>query len=446
VATRKLFANPRAAASLLDSMDRRSLPALLGAFLGTVLALVAFHWAENPGVWPRSDQSEAVAEVREVMRIVHKEHVDAGRVSYQQLARNALHGMVESLDPHSEFLEAGAFGALQDEMRSEFGGIGLQVELRDSHVTVIVPLAGTPSDRAGLRRGDRILRIDGQLLEKPELEDVVSRLRGQPATRVAIGWVRPPETNERQTTLVRETIRTESVAAAEVLSGNIGYIRISQFSERTGEEFIQALNTLAAQGVAGLILDLRNNPGGLLEAAVEVSEPFFRKGELIVTTEGRQAADREELRAENDQEPVRVPIAVLVNQGSASAAEIVAGALKDTGRAVVVGERSFGKGSVQSVLPLRGGDGLRLTTARYLTPSGRTLHKQGVEPQVEVVASEDEDDNIRLQQSRPDIRTDEEFLARFGMTRLPDHQLGAALEVVNGLVVLAERRTSALSP
>ncbi|WP_404425937.1 S41 family peptidase [Nibricoccus sp. IMCC34717] len=424
-------------------MDRRSLHVLLGAFLGTVLALVAVHWAENPGVWPRSEQSEALAELREVMRLVHEQHVDAGRVGYRELARGALHGMVESLDPHSEFLEAGAFADLQDEMRSEFGGIGLQVELREGHVVVIVPLAGTPSDRAGLRRGDRIVRIDGQFLEKPDLDDVVARLRGKPTTRVTVGWVRPPETVERQTTLVRETIRTESVAAAEVLSGNIGYIRISQFSEHTGEEFIKALNTLAGHGVAGLILDLRNNPGGLLEAAVEVSEPFFRKGELIVTTEGRQAKDREELRAENDQEPVRVPIAVLVNQSSASAAEIVAGALKDTGRAVIVGERSFGKGSVQSILQLSTGDGLRLTTARYLTPSGRTLHKLGVEPQVEVVASEDEDDNIRLQQSRPDIKTDEDFLARFGMKRLPDRQLGAALEVVNGLIVLAERHIAA---
>ncbi|MDX2186972.1 MAG: S41 family peptidase [Opitutaceae bacterium] len=426
-------------ASMVVFMLRRALPIFLGVFLGTGLALMAVRLAENPGAWPKSEQSEAVAEFREVLRLVHEQHVEAGKVGYRDLARSALEGMVEKLDPHSEFLDAGAFGDLQDDIRSEFGGVGLQVEMRDGGVVVVVPLAGTPSDRAGLKTGDRLVRIDGKPIEKPDLDDVVSKLRGTPSTSVRLGWIRPPETSEREVTLIREKIRMESVAKVEVLSGNVGYVRITQFSERTGEEFVRALNTLAGHGVSGLIVDLRNNPGGLLDAAVEVAEPFFRKGDLIVTTEGRQARDREELRAQNEQDPIRVPLVVLINQSSASAAEIVAGALRDTGRAVVVGERSYGKGSVQSIIGLRNGDGLRLTTARYLTPSGKTIHKQGVEPHVEVVMSEDEDDNIRLQHSRPDMATDEQFKARFGMSRLPDRQLAAALDVVTGLITLAER-------
>jgi len=229
------------------------------------------------------------------------------------------------------------------------------------------------------------------------------------------------------------------VRDVRVMADGIGYIQLSEFSEHTTEEFDRALDSLLKQEVTSLVLDLRNNPGGLLDAAVEVAEPFFRKGELIVYTQGRRPKDREDFRAETDGEPLTLTMAVLINAGSASAAEIVAGALKDTGRAVIVGERSFGKGSVQSIFKLKNGEGLRLTTARYYTPSGVTIHEKGIEPQIEVVMTPEEDDQLRLQRSRSDLSDPKEFAARFGFTPIEDRQLQAAIEVLKGVNVLAGR-------
>jgi carboxyl-terminal processing protease len=233
------------------------------------------------------------------------------------------------------------------------------------------------------------------------------------------------------------------VSAARVLSDGIGYIQLTQFTERTGEEFINALNKLNEQGMSSLVLDLRNNPGGLLDAAVAVAEPFFKKGELIVYTQGRQPADRETFRAEVDEEPLGMPVAVLINAGSASAAEIVAGALKDTGRAVIVGERSFGKGSVQSIFRLKNGEGLRLTTARYYTPSGVTIHEKGVAPNVEVVMTPEDDNKLRLQRARDDVKDPTEFKERFGFEPIEDRQLQAALDVLRGVRLIEERTAAA---
>jgi len=262
---------------------------------------------------------------------------------------------------------------------------------------------------------------------------VIDRLRGKPRTRVTVKFYRPSTRKEFELILVREVIKVESVRDVRMLSGNVGYIQLTQFSERTGKEFIDALNKLSAAGLGALILDLRNNPGGLLDAAVEVAEPFFKKGELIVYTQGRNPKDREDFLGEADEPPLTVPVAVLINAGSASAAEIVAGALRDTRKAVIVGERSFGKGSVQSIFQLKNGEGLRLTTARYYTPSGVTIHERGIEPQVDVVMSPEEDRQLRLQRARSDVEDVKEFKARFGFEPIADRQLDAALEVIQGL-------------
>ena len=223
-----------------------------------------------------------------------------------------------------------------------------------------------------------------------------------------------------------------------MLPDQVGYIQITNFERVTYDQFTQAYNDLNQQQMKGLIIDLRNNPGGVLEAAVDVAEPFFKKGELIVYTQGRAPADRIEYRsrAEPDEKPITVPVAILVNQNSASAAEVVAGALKDTGRAVIVGERSFGKGSVQSVYNLDNGDGLRLTTARYHTPGGETIHERGVSPQVEVVLTPDEDDNIAAQLARPELVADSAaFKERFDAAPVPDRQLQAAVNALQGVAV-----------
>jgi carboxyl-terminal processing protease len=240
-------------------------------------------------------------------------------------------------------------------------------------------------------------------------------------------------------TVTREIIRIESVRGVRVLGDGVGYVQLTEFTDHTGEQFRRALGGLLTQGVRGLVLDLRNNPGGVLEAAVEVAEPFFRRGERVVSIRGRSARDQEELLASAEGPPVSLPVVVLVNAGSASAAEIVAGALKDTGRAVVVGERTFGKGSVQTVFPLDGGEGVRLTTAHYLTPAGERIHERGVTPHVEVVMTPEEDARLARQRARPDLADAAAFRARFGEEPAADRQLEAALAMLEGLRWFAAR-------
>jgi carboxyl-terminal processing protease len=411
-----------------------------GVLLGLLVADSAVRMAQRWGVFPDGGLGRSSAYVRDAMLLINAHYVDEGRAGFDELGRSALHGLVESLDPHSEFMEAREFKLLEEDMSSEFGGIGVQVEMRKGRVYVIAPVAGSPGERAGIRRGDEIVSIDGETLERPTMEDVVTRLRGKPKSSVRLGLLRPGGRREHEVAIEREIIRSESVREARVLpgAGGAGYLQITQFTERTGEEFSGALDKLLAQGARALVIDLRNNPGGLLGAAVGVAEPFFERGGLIVYTQGRRAGDRKEYRAESSGPPLQIPLAVLVNAGSASAAEIVAGALKDTGRAVIVGERSFGKGSVQSIFELRAGEAVRLTTARYYTPGGATIHERGVEPQVEVVLTGPEDDSVRLQLARPDIKDAEVFKERFGVEMTPDRQLQAAVGVLRGVLAFDE--------
>jgi carboxyl-terminal processing protease len=337
-------------------------------------------------------------------------------------------------------MESGDYREMEEEMSGKFGGIGIQVEIRQGRVVVIAPIAGTPGERAGILRGDEIVRVDNKPVEKgATMNAVVDQLRGPPHTKVNVSFYRPGTGRTFDLTLMREIIKVESVRDVRVLPGGVGYLQLTEFSEHTGEEFGRALEQLRKDGASSLVLDLRNNPGGLLDAAVDVAEPFFRKGELIVYTQGRKAGDRDDYLSDAKGEPLQLPVAVLINAGSASAAEIVAGALKDTGRAVIVGERSFGKGSVQSVFKLKNGEGLRLTTARYYTPSGVSIHEKGIEPQVEVVMTPDEDSKLRLQRARSDVTAPKEFAERFDFTPIEDRQLQAAIDVVKGVRVYAGR-------
>jgi carboxyl-terminal processing protease len=424
-------------------MIKRVFTIASGVVLGSCVALgvakLAFLW----GLFSDRELERSAEYVREVLQLVNENYVEQKSVDYRALARAAMHGMVESLDPHSEFMEAKDYRQLQEDMSSEFGGVGIQVELRKNRVVIVAPIAGGPSERAGIRRGDEIVAIDGQRLDKASMDNVVERLRGKPKTRVKLGLFRPSTKQEFELTIVREMIKTDSVRDVEVLESGVGYLQITQFTERTGEEFITALNKLADLKATALIVDLRNNPGGLLDAAVEVAEPFFKKGELIVYTQGRKPEDREEYRAESDEAPLTIPVAVLINAGSASAAEIVAGALKDSGRAVIVGERSFGKGSVQSIFKLKNGEGMRLTTARYYTPSGVTIHEKGVQPNVEVVMTPEDDQNVRLQRARRDMSDPAEFKERFGFEPIEDRQLQAALDALSGVLAFEAKNAAA---
>ncbi len=416
------------------AMFKRILILASGAVLGVALSAVGLRVAAAWHFWPSRDLARSSGYVKEVMRLVNENYVDGKAVAYDDLARNALHGMIESLDPHSEFLERKDNEEFEEDLTGEFGGIGIQVETRQNRIVVIAPLAGTPGERAGIQRGDEIVSIDRKPVDAGgNLDGVVSKLRGKPKTQVALGLFRPATRATLNLTLVREVIKIESVRGVQVLEDGLGYVQLTEFSEHTAAQFRQALGRLLRQGVHSLILDLRNNPGGLLESAVEVAEPFFRRNELIVYTQGRQPTDREEFRAETAGAPILLPLAVLINAGSASAAEIVTGALKDAGRALVVGERSFGKGSVQSVFKLENGEVLRLTTARYYTPSGVTIHEHGISPQVEVVMTAEEDTKLARQRSRPDLTDPADFKARFGFEPIVDRQLETAIAMLRGV-------------
>jgi len=424
-------------------MFKRILLIGAGVALGFALTVGAARLANAWGLLPNRELNRSADYMREVLQMVNKNYVDETSAGYDKLAKTAIHGMVESLDPHSEFLESKDYNELEEELSGDFSGIGIQIEMRKGHVLVIAPIANSPGERAGIKHGDEIVGIDGKGIEKNATMDaVVDRLRGKPHTNVTVDFFRPGSGKKFQLTLAREMINMASVRGARVLAGHTGYVQISEFSEHTGDEFDHALDGLLKQDIDCLIIDLRSNPGGLLDSAVAVAEPFFRKGEMIVSTRGRQPEDSDEYRAEGDGEPLVLPMVVLINAGTASAAEVVTGALKDTSRGIVVGERSYGKGSVQSIFKLKNGEGLRLTTAKYYTPSGISIHEKGIAPDVEVVLTADEDSKLRVQRTRDDITNPAEFKERFGFAPIEDRQLAAALDVLKGVKLLDERRAA----
>ncbi len=428
----------------VGGMFKRILILVAGVALGFGLALGAGRLALAWGWWPSRELGRSMDFVRDVVKLVNENYVDAEKVSFDSLSKTAVHGLVESLDAHSEYLEPKDYAQLQEDLSGDFTGIGIQVELRNGRALVIAPIANSPAERAGIQRGDELQAIEGRPLEKDfTLTSITDRLRGRPGTTVRVGFFRPATQQTLTFSLTREKIQLQSVRAPQLLPGQVGYVQITEFSDHTADDFHRAIESLLDQGMQALVLDLRNNPGGLLDAAVEVAEPFFGRDELIVSTQGRTARDREEFRAETRGAPLRLPIAILINSATASAAEVVTGALKDTGRAVVVGEKSFGKGSVQSIFDLRGKQGLRLTTARYYTPSGASIHAKGIEPQVELILSPEDDSKIRVQQTRADITDPVEFKERFGFTPIPDRQLQAALDVLRGVRILETRRVAA---
>ena len=323
---------------------------------------------------------EALRSFTEVYERIQGDYVEA--VDDEVLVRNAIRGMLEHLDPHSAYLDAEAYQQLQEGTRGEFGGLGMEVGMQDGFIEVIAPIDGTPAEAAGIQPADLIIRIDGQSVKGLDLQEAVTLMRGEPGTAVTLSILREGEDQPLEITLERAVIEVESVQA-RMLEAGFGYLRISQFQARTGEDLLEALASLNQQssGLDGLVLDLRNNPGGVLEAAVEVADAFLASGE-IVSTRGRIERARSRYTATPNDALNGAPLVVLVNAGSASAAEIVAGALQDQRRAVIMGEQTFGKGSVQTILPLRDGNAVKLTTARYYTPAGRSIQADGIEPDV----------------------------------------------------------------
>ena len=343
---------------------------------GVALGIAGYsHWRAS-----HIDRA-SLAQFESVMHHVRENYVE--EMSDEALLQGALNGMLQSLDPHSVYLGASEFDDLQAETTGHFGGIGIELGLIDGYFTVIAPIDNTPAARAGLQSGDRILEIDQQSLRGESLIEVLQQMRGEPGTRVKLKYKRPNSTRIKNVTLKRETIAVESVNARWLEPGYL-YVRISQFQTTTGQDFQRAISKSKRRSdadIEGLILDLRNNPGGVLQASVSVADALLDDG-LIVYTEGRLPSSKLKYRAAGKDVLKGAPVVVLINGGSASASEIVAGALKDHKRATLIGETSYGKGSVQSLVPLSSERAIKLTTAYYYTPSGRSIHKLGIEPDV----------------------------------------------------------------
>lgn len=384
----------------------------------------------------------------DVLERVRTEYVDGSNMTYQALVYSALKGMVGSLDPHSEFLDPEDYQELQDDTEGQFGGLGLIVVMKDGYVTVVSPMDDSPGFNAGIMSGDRIVKVDGQsvqnLPQADRLEDAVKMLRGDPDTKVAVTIERPSNGITKEFDLKRAIITVSMVKDINgkkdfpLDANKIGYVRISEFGENTGQELEDALNKLKAQGMKGLIIDLRGNPGGLLDEAVEVCQKFLPRGQLIVSTEGRDPRENSIRRAEGHGDELKgEPIVILVNLGSASAAEIVTGCMQDLHRAVILGEKTFGKGSVQSIFPFEDGSALKLTTAKYYTPSHRVIHEHGITPDIYVPMSDEEEAALILKRQLGGLESLDET-NRIRAEQIQDVQLGRAEDLLKGILIYSE--------
>lgn len=372
------------------------------------------------------------------MELVRQDYVDEDKADYQKLTYQALRGMISQLDPHSDFMDAKEFKGVQEDTRSEFGGLGVVVGVKNRRLTVVAPMEGTPGFRAGLLPGDVLLEIDGKSAEKMSMRDALEKLRGEPGTAVALAIGREGKSQPMKFNITREVIKVPSVRGARILETSqggprIGYVRVTQFSEPTGKEFSRALDSLEKQGMDALVLDLRFNPGGLISSAVEVAGEFLPSEALVVYTEGRSpTAARRYLVPQKEHQARPYPLVVLVNGSSASGAEIVAGALKDAGRALLVGETTFGKGSVQSVVALPDGAAVRLTTAKYFTPGKQLIHGKGIAPHIVAPMTMESEAALLASRRREEVPTDKKRPATIPPTDLP---LRRAVDAVRGVML-----------
>jgi carboxyl-terminal processing protease len=343
-----------------------------------------------------------------VMEKVRKDYVDGQNLKYQDLVYAALKGMLNTLDPHSEFMEPEKYKELQSDTQGAFGGLGIVIAMKDNFITVVSPMEDSPGFKAGIMSGDRIIKIDGKSTEKMSLQDAVKNLRGEPGSDVKISILRPSSSQVKD-------------------------------YEKTSADLETALDKLKQEHMQGLILDLRWNPGGLLDQAVDVCEKFLPRGNLVVTTEGRNPSQTLTRKAKGRGDELHnMPIVVLVNLGSASASEIVAGCLQDTKRAIILGEKTFGKGSVQSILPLSDGSALRLTTAKYYTPSHKVIHEVGITPDIVVPMTEEDERDVQLKHTPGGIQSlDDKERERVLSAR--DPQLDRAMDLLKGITLFTQR-------
>jgi carboxyl-terminal processing protease len=425
-------------------MKRRFIFSLVTLVLALNLVVGARIYFGTAHAAEQKDSPDANLErFAEVLEKVRTSYVDGTNMTYHALISSALKGMVGSLDPHSQFMDADDYQQLQDDTEGQFGGLGLVVAVKGNFVTVVAPMDDTPGFRAGILSGDRIVKVDGRSVEKVPLPDVVKQLRGKPGTQVNLTIERAPGV-VKNFTLTRAIINMDMVKDINgkkefpLGADKIGYVRITQFGDQTGDELEAALNKLKKQGMKALIIDLRWNPGGLLDEAVKVCEKFLPRGQLVVTTEGRDPKESSIRRAGGHGDELDgMPIVVLVNLGSASAAEIVTGCLQDLHRAFILGEKTFGKGSVQSIFPLDDGSALKLTVAKYYTPSHKVIHEHGITPDSFVPMSDAEAADLIVKRSPGGLESlDEKTRERVKNSR--DNQLDRAEDLLKGMLLYGE--------
>lgn len=405
---------------------------------------------------PQPSKFDALRRFGQVLDIVERSYVrDVGQ---GELVDGAIKGMLQGLDPHSSFLTAEEYKDMQEQTSGEFFGIGVEISMENGQVVVMSPIEDTPAFKAGMKAGDIILTINGQTTQEMALQDVVSRIRGPKGTKVDVTVLHPGSREPVSMSLVRGAIPILSVKSKRFEDGYY-WIRITRFSERTTDELLEALDDAAKEskasgGIRGLVLDLRNNPGGLLNQAVSVSDVFLSSGP-IVSIRGRKDGMGHVYTAEAQPTDVHAPVVVLINAGSASASEIVAGALKDQHRALIAGERSFGKGSVQNIIPLADGAGLKLTVALYYTPNDISIQAEGVKPDIEVPFVEPvKQENDRFMLREADLNRHIEVKGAAGQDKKDgapktedqqmhdqlarDNQLRMALQLVKGLPAMQQ--------
>lgn len=364
-------------------MQRKKISPLKKTILIALLilpVLTSTLWFNEPSVDAKPHDTYKSLEVfSNVLSLIQKNYVED--VDATEVLQGAIRGMLSSLDPHSSYMKPDEFKDLKMETKGSFTGIGIEITIRDSSLTIVSPIEGTPGDRAGLQAKDKIVKIEGELTKDMTLMEAVKKLRGPKGTTVKISVYREGWTDLKDHTIIRDIIPLLSVRS-KVLEPGYVYIRISNFQSKTTKDFKEALKELSSKGrISGLIIDLRNNPGGLLAQSVKISDIFIQDG-ILVSTKGRIKEQNTTYNARSNGTKYEFPIVVLVNEGSASASEIVAGALQDHKKALIVGTQTFGKGSVQTIIPMSNGAGLRLTTARYFTPSGRSIQAKGIEPDI----------------------------------------------------------------
>jgi carboxyl-terminal processing protease len=427
-------------------MKRRIIYGLVSVLLAVNLLIGARIYLTTAQAADKDSAYPSLELFSYVLEKVRKDYVDGQKLTYQELVYGALKGMLNTLDPHSEFMEPEKYKELQSDTQGAFGGLGIVVGVKNNVLTVIAPMEDTPGYKAGILTGDRIMRIDGKSTEKMTVQDAVKILRGEPGSDVRLTIFRPSSGHTRDFTLTRATINVDMVKDINgkkefpLGENKIGYVRLVQFGEKTSGDLEAALKKLKGQGMEALVLDLRWNPGGLLEQAVDVCEKFLPRGQLVVTTEGRNPAQNSTRRAMGRGDELRgLPMVVLVNLGSASASEIVAGCLQDLKRGIVLGEKTFGKGSVQSILPLQDGAALRLTTAKYYTPSHKVIHEEGITPDIIVPMTDEEEQDILLQRTPGGLESISDEKDRERVANARDPQLQRAMDLLKGITLFTQR-------